>query len=166
MATGSSKAASPNTELGLKALYEALYEIRSKYASFGIQLGLEKSEIDDIEAQKGDPGRYLLEILSICLKRAKPLTWNDIYNALKSKCVNESKLAEEIRAKYLLVSDSSDESKSKQEHESEDKEDAVLSRKEKKELSTKGRRKGGKHARDREKRDKERPKGMNKIHER
>ena len=162
MATGSSKAASPNTELGLKALYEALYEIRSKYASFGIQLGLEKSEIDDIEAQKGDPGRYLLEILSICLKRAKPLTWNDIYNALKSKCVNESKLAEEIRAKYLLVSDSSDESKSKQEHESEAKEDAVLSRKEKKELSTKGRRKGGKHAHDREKRDKERPKGKNK----
>ena len=162
MATGSSKAASPNTELGLKALYEALYEIRSKYASFGIQLGLEKSEIDDIEAQKGDPGRYLLEILSICLKRAKPLTWNDIYNALKSKCVNESKLAEEIRAKYLLVSDSSDESESKQEHESEDKEDAVLSRKEKKELSTKGRRKGGKHAHNREKRDKERPKGKNK----
>ena len=158
MATWSSKAASPNTELGLKALYEALYEIRSKYASFGIQLGLEKSEIDDIEAQKGDPGRYLLEILSICLKRAKPLTWNDIYNALTSKCVNESKLAEEIRAKYLLVSDSS-ESKSKQEHESEDKEDAVLSRKE---LSTKGRRKGGKHAHDREKRDKVRPKGKNK----
>ena len=162
MATGASKAASPNTELGLKALYEALYEIRSKYASFGIQLGLEKSEIDDIEAQKGDPGRYLLEILSICLKRAKPLTWNDIYNALTSKCVNESKLAEEIRAKYLLVSDSSDESKSKQEHESEDKEDAVLTRKEKKELSTKGRRKGGKHAHDREKSDKERPKGKNK----
>ena len=79
MATGSSKAASPNTELGLKALYEALYEIRSKYASFGIQLGLEKSEIDDIEAQKGDPGRYLLEILSICLKRAKPLRdWGNI----------------------------------------------------------------------------------------
>ena len=153
MATGSSKAASLNTELGLKALHEALY---------GIQLGLEKSEIDDIEAQKGDPGRYLLEILSICLKRAKPLTWNDIYNALKSKCVNESKLAEEIRAKYLLVSDSSDESKSKQEHESEGKEDAVLSRKEKKELSTKGRRKGGKHAHDREKRDKERRKGKNK----
>ena len=162
MATGSSKAASPNTELGLKALYEALYEIRSKYASFGIQLGLEKSEIDDIEAQKGDPGRYLLEILSICLKRAKPLTWNDIYNALTSKCVNESKLAEEIRAKYLLVSDSSDESKSKQEHESEDEEDAVLSRKEKKELSTKGRRKGGKHAHDKEVHDKERPKGKNK----
>ena len=156
IATGSSNVASPNTKLGLKALYEALFEIRSKY---GIQLGLEKNEIDDIEAQKGDPGRYLLEMLSICLKRAKPRTWNDIYNALTLKCVNESKLAEEIRAKYLLVSDSSDESESKQEHESED---AVLSRKEKKELSTKGRRKGGKHALDREKRDKERPKGKSK----
>ena len=46
-----------------------------------------------------------------------------------------------------------------QEVESKDEEDAVLSRKE---LSTKGRRKGGKHAHDREKRDKERPKGKNK----
>ena len=159
MATGSSKVASPNTELGeddLGALHEALYEIRSKYATFGIQLGLKKSEIDDIEAQKGDPGRYLLEVLSICLKRAKSVTWNNIYNALTLKCVNEIELAEKIQAKYLLVSDLSDESKSKQEHESED---AVLSRKEKKELSTKGRRKEGKHAHDR---DKERPKGKNK----
>ena len=158
MATGSSKVASPNTELGeddLGALHEALYEIRSKYATFGIQLGLKKSEIDDIEAQKGDPGRYLLEVLSICLKRAKSVTWNEIYNALTLKCVNEIELAEKIQAKYLLVSDLSDESESKQEHESEDKEDAVLSRKEKKELSTKGRRKEGKHAHDR---DKERPK--------
>ena len=51
-----------------------------------------------------------------------------------------------------------------QEVESEDEEGSVLSRKEKKELSTKGKRKGGKPAHDREKQihDKERAKGMNK----
>ena len=120
MATGSSKVASPNTELGedyLGALHALLYEIRSKYASFGIQLGLKESEIDGIEAKKGDPGRCLLGVLSICLRRAKSLTWNDIYNALISKPVNESKLAKEIWAKYLFVSDSSSEHEFEQEHE-------------------------------------------------
>ena len=51
MATGSSKATSPNTELDeddLKLLYNTLYRIRKKYASLGIQIGLKKSEIDDI----------------------------------------------------------------------------------------------------------------------
>ena len=202
MATGSSKVASPNTELDeddLGALHALLYEMRSKYASFGIQLGLKESEIDDIEAKKGDPGRYLLGVLSIRLRRAKSLTWNDIYNALISKPVNESKLAKKVRAKY----DSSGEHESEQEHEirsegsttkkergegnrarvrernleddgietvisnknveeveSEDEEDAVLSRK-----GNKGRRKGGKPAHDREKQahDKERLKGMKKL---
>ena len=52
-----------------------------------------------------------------------------------------------------------------QEVESEDEEDSVLSRKEKKDLSKKGKRKGGKPANDREKQvhGKERAKGMNKF---
>ena len=59
---------SPPTELGdddLKVLYNSLYRIRRKYASLGIQLGLKKSEIDDIEDRRLDPGKSLLEVLSI-----------------------------------------------------------------------------------------------------
>ena len=213
MATGSSKVASPYTELGeddLKLLYNTLYRIRKKYALLGMQIGLKKSEIDDIGAQKLDPSMSLLEVLSVRVKKAEALTWNDIYNALRSQCIDESKLAKEIWAKHLFIPESSTESESEQEHEikseeiervkkrapkkqkggdhrakvskeqersseyegtetvrskkhvqeveSEDEEDAVLSRKEKKK---KVRRKGA-HYQYKEVHDKERPKGKNK----
>ena len=51
------------------------------------------------------------------LKKAEPLTWNDIYNALISKCIDESKLAKEIWTKHLFIPESSTESGSEQEHE-------------------------------------------------
>ena len=213
MATGSSKVASPNTELDeddLKLLYNTLYRIRKKYALLGMQIGLKKSEIDDIGAQKLDPSMSLLEVLSVRVKKAEALTWNDIYNALISQCIDESKLAKEIWAKHLFIPESSTESESEQEHEikseeikrvkkrapkkqkggdhrarvskerersseyegietvrskkhmqeveSEDEEDGVLRRKEKKE---KVRRKGT-HYQYKEVHDKERPKGKNK----
>ena len=213
MATGSSTATSPNTELGeddLKLLYNTLYRIRKKYALLGMQIGLKKSEIDDIVAQKLDPSMSLLEVLSVRVKKAEALTWNDIYNALRSECIDESKLAKETWAEHLFIPESSTESESEQEREimseeikrvknrdpkkqrgsdhrgrvskerersseyegiktvrskkhmqeveSEDEEDAVLSRKEKKE---KVRRKGA-HYQYKEVHDKERRKGKNK----
>ena len=120
MATGSSKVASPNTELvedDLKLLYNTLYRIRKKYALLGMQIGLKKSEIDDIGAQKLDPSMSLLEVLSVRVKKAEALTWNDIYNALRSECIDESKLAKEMWAKHLFIPESSTESESEQEHE-------------------------------------------------
>ena len=212
MATGSSKVAPPNTELGeddLGALYEALYPARNSYKSIGLLIGVKIGEIESIESNT-DSGDRLLAILSVRVKKAEALTWNDIYNALRSKCIDESKLAKEIWAEHLYIPESSTESESEQEHEikseeikrvkkrspkkqkggdhrarvskerersseyegietvrskkhvqeveSEDEEDGVLSRKEKKE---KVRRKGA-HNQYKEVHDKERPKGMNK----
>ena len=117
MATGSCEVDSPNTELSEDVLYNTLYRVRRNYASLGIQIGLKKSEIDDIEAQKLDPGKSLLEVLSIGLNKAKPLTWNGIYSALRSECVNESRLAERIRQKYGHLFIPTTESESDQEHE-------------------------------------------------
>ena len=205
-----SKVASPNTELGeddLGALYEALYPARNSYKSLGLLIGVKIGEIESIESNKTDPGDRLLAILSVRFKKAEPLTWNDIYNALISKCIDESKLAKEIWTKHLFIPESSTESESEQEHEikseeikrvkkrspkkqkggdhrarvskererssedegietvkhvqeveSEDEEDGVLSRKEKKE---KVKRKGA-HDEHKEVHDKERPKGKNK----
>ena len=208
-----SKVASPNTELGeddLGALYEALYPARNSYKSIGLLIGVKIGEIESIESNKTDPGDRLLAILSVRFKKAEPRTWNDIYNALISKCIDESKLAKEIWTKHLFIPESSTESESEQEHEikseeikrvkkrspkkqkggdhrarvskererssedegietvtsrkhvqeveSEDEEDGVLSRKEKKE---KVKRKGA-HDEHKEVHDKERPKGKNK----
>ena len=173
-------------------------------------IGVKIGEIESIESNKTDPGVRLLAILSVRVKKAEPLTWNDIYNALISECIDESKLAKEIWAKHLFIPESSTESESEQEHEikseeikrvkkkspkkqkggdhrarvskerersseyegietvrsrkhvqeveSEDEEDGVLSRKEKKE---KVKRKGA-HYQYKEVHDKERPKGKNK----
>ena len=209
MATGSSKVASPNTELGeddLGALYEALYPARNSYKSIGLLIGVKIGEIENIGSNKADSGDRLLAILSVRLNKAEPLTWNEIDSALRSECVDKSRLADKLRQKYgqLFIPESSTESESEQEHEikseeiervknrapkkqkggdhrarvskeqeksseyetvrsrkhvqeveSEDEEDAVLSRKEK------VRRKGA-HYQYKEVHDKERPKGMNK----
>ena len=201
MATGSSKVASPNTELGeddLGALYEALYPARNCYKSIGLLIGVKIGEIENIESNKTDSGDRLLAILSVRLNKAEPLIWNEIDSALRSECVDKSRLADKLRQKYghLFIPESSTESESEQEHEikseeiervkkrapkkqkgsnhrarvskererssedegietvrskkhvheveSEDEEDAVLSRKERKEL------KGGKPAHDKE----------------
>ena len=210
MATGSSKATSPNTELDeddLGALYEALYPARNSYKSIGLLIGVKIGEIENIESNKADSGDRLLAVLSVRLNKAEPLTWNEIDSALRSECVNKSRLADKLRQKYdhLFIPESSTESeqeheikseeikavkmrvpkkqkgsdhrarvskererssedegietvRSAQEVEREDEEDAVLSRKEKKE---KVRRKGA-HYQYKEVHDKERPKGKNK----
>ena len=103
MAAGSSKAASPNTELGeddLAALYEALYPARNSYKSISLLIGVKIGEIENIESNKTDSGDRLLAILSLRLNKAKPLTWNDIDSALRSDCVDKNRLADKIRQKY------------------------------------------------------------------
>ena len=201
MATGKSKAASPNTELGgkdLAELVEVLLPASNKYFYFGLQIGLVNVEIKGIENMYQNAGDRLREILSVRLEKANPLTWNEIDSALRSKSVDKGSLAEEIKRKYghLFISTEEEEHEIKskvqvkksapkrrkgdnhgaqvrerspeyetvrskkhvQAVESEDEEDAVLSRKEKKE---KVKRKGA-HYQCKEVHDKERPKGMNK----
>ena len=112
--------ASPNTELGeddLGALYEALYPARNSYKSIGLLIGVKIGEIENIESNKTDSGDRLLAVLSVRVKKAEALTWNGIYNALRSKCIDESKLAKEIWAKHLFIPEFSTESESEQEHE-------------------------------------------------
>ena len=101
MATWSGKAASPGKELGendLKYLYDALYPVRNKCRALGLQLGLVMRDIKAIE--QTDPGERLLEMLSVRLDKAEPLTWDDVDTALRSNSVGESKIADSIRREY------------------------------------------------------------------
>ena len=101
-----SQEASPSEGLGeedLGKLREALYCVRTSYKRIGLQIGVKKNEIESVEKQKTDPGDRLLEILSIRVKKAKVLTWKDIVEALRSQCVGEGKVAEEIQKKDGLA---------------------------------------------------------------
>ena len=103
MAAGSSMAASPTTELGEKDLAEllrVLYPARHRCIYFGLQVGLECEEIEGVENRYQNADDRLRAILSVRLNKAKPLTWNEIDSALRSKMVDKSGLAEKIRRKY------------------------------------------------------------------
>ena len=102
MATRSSLT-SPKVDLDkgdLGDLHRSLYPARNSYKSLGLQIGVEIDEIVNIEGKHADHNDRLLEILSVRLKQIKPLTWNDIYTALRLDCVGESKTADDIRKKY------------------------------------------------------------------
>ena len=106
MATGSSKPASPNTELDdkdLAELHKVLFPARIQYKSFGLQIGVGVDEIACIEKINQDPGHCLLEILTARLRKSEPLTWNDIDAALREECVGLGNTADKIRKRYPLL---------------------------------------------------------------
>ena len=108
MATGSSQAASLGRVFGeddLADLCEALYRVSTKYVFFGLRVGLQISEIRDIEANNRNTANCLLEVLSMRLKKNPALTCTDIVNALESQSLGEQQLAEEFRKKFEYPSD-------------------------------------------------------------
>ena len=92
----------------LKVILDALLPVAGKYEFFGIQIGFEMSEIDEIRKQCTDSRQCLLRILDTRLRQTPALTWNDIDTALRSKSVNESGLANEYG--HLFIHEQTSES--------------------------------------------------------
>ena len=88
------------TDDNLGELYEALYRIRFKYRSLGLQIGVKISEIRGVQSQYDDPGDRLQEVLSVRLRQSESLTWKDIDKALRSESVGEGKVADIIQRKH------------------------------------------------------------------
>ena len=103
MATGSSKVASPNTELGEKDLAEllrVLYPARNRCIPFGLQVGLEVDEIESIENRYQNADDRLRAILIARIRKSEALTWNDIDAALRVECVGLGSTADNIQKQY------------------------------------------------------------------
>ena len=103
MATGSSKAASPTTELGEKDLAEllrVLHPARNRCIPFGLQVGLGIDEIESIESRYLNADDRLRAVLTARLRKSEPLTWNDIDAALREECVGLGNTANDIRNRY------------------------------------------------------------------
>ena len=104
MATGQGASLSEGLdEKDLRKLYEALYRVRTSYMPIGLQIGVQISEIEGVESKQTDSGRRLLGILTIRLRQTEKLTWGDIVEALRSECVGQGKVADEIEKKYCLA---------------------------------------------------------------
>ena len=90
-------------EKDLRKLYEALYRVRTSYMPIALQIGVQISEIEGVESKQTDSGRRLLGILTIRLRQTEKFTWGDIVEALRSECVGQGKVADEIEKKYCLA---------------------------------------------------------------
>ena len=84
-------------------VYDILYGARRKWRNIGMKLGLELSDLDNIESQYGSRGndRCLENVVSTFLNRPSlNPTWQLVIDALKSKMVDEEALAVSIEGTY------------------------------------------------------------------
>ena len=103
MATGSGQGASPSTCLGvsdLGVLCEVLHPVRSKYKHLGLQIGVDITTIQNIEADHSKAEDRLLEVFLVRLNDHRALTWADIVKALRSRTVAAHQLANSIQTSY------------------------------------------------------------------
>jgi hypothetical protein len=87
------------TLANLRSVMNKTWEARSKWQKLGIQLELEKTDLDAISKTNGnDTDACFTEMLSMWLKQTKfPPTWSRMIKALKSRPVGFQKLAEHIK---------------------------------------------------------------------
>ena len=90
-------------ECDLGKVYEALAEIKHKWYSLGLQLGVKTSTLDGIRSQfQHDHGMALIEVIREWLKQTvKPCSWEALVEALRTNSVNEEKTAKTIEMKYV-----------------------------------------------------------------
>ena len=88
-------------EDNLLEITEELSSVSNKWTRIGVQLKVDKVQLDNIKSQWSDPKDQLQEMISERLKQMPPLEWSDITKALESKTIGEKKLADEIEKKHV-----------------------------------------------------------------
>lgn len=84
----------------LDTVLTALHESRVKWYYVGLKLKVPEHVLETIKKQSSDLDDCLLEVLRAVLKRAEPVTWRALIEALKSPTVRMDQLAKEIEAEY------------------------------------------------------------------
>ena len=90
-------------DLGL--LLEELLDVQTKWYNLGLQLNLTVSTQDRIKTQFSDPREQLLEMLETWLSTGYSRSWKTLLDALRSRNVGESQLADHLEAKYCRMKD-------------------------------------------------------------
>ena len=91
----------PELKLELKDLTCALNNMADEWMTLGVQLGIQKSELNGIEIKcQHNPKRCLLEMLDMWLKQQvdPPPSWTDIVDAVES--LGNNQLGEELRKRH------------------------------------------------------------------
>ena len=78
----------------LAAVYSCLFEVRSKWFSIGLELGVDATKLTDIERDGSDDGKALRKMLMIILK--KQISGRRLCEALREHVVDEAVLAQNL----------------------------------------------------------------------
>ena len=80
---------------------EELLDVSPLWYLLGVQLKVRTSRLDSIQAQFPDSKRQLLEMLKTWLTTNR--SWKTLVDALRSRSVGASQLADDLETKYCLV---------------------------------------------------------------
>ena len=87
----------------LPEVRDALWSARSKWLDIGIELGIDKSELDSIEeSSRGDPSKCLTSVVSHYLEKSSyTRSWSGIVEALKSPYIGHDYLAHQLESRIV-----------------------------------------------------------------
>ena len=93
------------TELCLGALLNQLHLVRARWYNIGLQLGIPYNTLDCFKQMYSDPSDLMREMLKHWLQTAvKPHpSWEAVVAALRSHCVDEQLVAEQLESKYCTL---------------------------------------------------------------
>ena len=78
-------------------------DVSPQWYLLGIQLKVRTGTLDSIHIQFPDPKRQLLEMLKSWLTTSDNTSWKTLTDALRSRSVGASQLAEDLETKYCMV---------------------------------------------------------------
>ena len=85
--------------LSVSLVAQELTAVSEKWQDIGEELGVEQSSLRDISTDYSDPGDCLREVLRERLRNCAT-TWGDIIAALRSPCIGDFQLADNLEAEY------------------------------------------------------------------
>ena len=75
----------------------------TQWRHLGVQLKMSIGTLDRIRTQFTDPRDQLLEMLKTWLNNSHNTSWKTLADALRSRSVEKSRLADDLERKYCLV---------------------------------------------------------------
>ena len=87
----------------LAQVMEEVLDVSAQWYNLGLQLKVRIGTLDSITAQFADPKRQLLEMLRIWLTTSENTSWKTLIDALRSRAVGTSQLANVLEKKYFVV---------------------------------------------------------------
>ena len=89
----------------LDLLLEELVNVHERWYPLGLQLKVSTAVLDRIRAQFSDVRDQLRETLKAWLTTSDNTSWKALTDALKSRSVNVSRMAEYLESKYCPMKD-------------------------------------------------------------